>query len=285
MTTIAEYRSSRELFNNLTLRELRSKYKRSFLGWTWSMINPLVTTVIYTVVFSLFLRANPGSGHPSGLHLFALYLLCALLPWNFFNAGVLGSVGGLVGNGNLIKKTYFARELIPASIVAAALVAHLIEMGVFLVVLLAFGDYYALIFLPFTVLIMALTAVFCLGLSLLFSAVNVYFRDVQHFLAIFFLLWLYGTPIIYPTTYVQYATNPVTHLKALRHFPGTHVQLLTVLKINPMTDMELLMRQTLWDGTYPNWGEMLIYAVWAFGALWVGLKVFGRLSARLAEEL
>ena len=283
MTTIAEYRTSQELFANLTLRELRSKYKRSFLGWAWSMINPLVTTVIYTVVFSLFLRAKPLPGQPSGEHLFALYLLCALLPWNFFNAAVNGSVGNLVGNGNLIKKTYFPRELLPASTVAAALVAHLIEMGVFLVVLLAFGDWRALVFLPFTVVIMAVTTVFSLGLSLLFSAVNVYFRDVQHFLAIFFLLWLYGTPIIYPTNYVQYRTG--TNNMKLRFIPHTHIQLLTVLKINPMVDMELLMRQTLWDGTFPDWASLLIYVAWAAAALLIGLKVFAKLSGRLAEEL
>jgi ABC-type polysaccharide/polyol phosphate export permease len=284
VTTVAEYRSSRELFANLTLRELRSKYKRSFLGWAWSMINPLVNTIVYTIVFAYFFHAKPGVGHPSGLSIYALYLLCALLPWNFFNAGIMGSVGGLIGNGNLIKKTYFPRSLLPASSVAAALVAHLIEMGVLLAILLAFGDYYALIYLPFTLVIMSLTAIFALGLGLMFSVLNVYFRDIEHFLAIFFLLWMYGTPIIYPNsiilTHTYHGVANVT-----RYFPGTHVKLMSIMKINPMTEMELLMRQTLWNGTFPDWLQLLYYAAWAFGALWLGLRIFGRLEGRLAEEL
>jgi ABC-2 type transport system permease protein len=283
MTTVAEYRSSRELFTNLTLRELRSKYKRSFLGWAWSMINPLANTLVYTVVFAYFFHTKPTAGHPSGLSIYALYLLCALLPWNFFNAGIMSSVGGLIGNGNLIKKTYFPRTLLPASAVGAALVAHFIEMGVLLSILLCFGDYYALIYLPYTLLIMMLTAVFALGLGLLFSVLNVYFRDIEHFLAIFFLLWLYGTPIIYPNNIILYHTNGVSN--SVRYFPGTSIKLMSVMKINPMTEMELLMRETLWNGTTPDWLQLVYYAAWAFGALWLGLTVFNRLEGRLAEEL
>jgi lipopolysaccharide transport system permease protein len=284
MTTVAEYRSSRELFANLTLRELRSKYKRSFLGWTWSMINPLANTLVYTIVFAYFFHAGAPKGDPSGLTFYSVYLLCALLPWNFFNAGIMSSVGGLIGNGNLIKKTYFPRSLLPASAVAAALVAHFIEMGVLLVALLAFGNYYALIYLPFTILIMMLTAIFALGLGLAFSVLNVYFRDIEHFLAIFFLLWLYGTPIVYPNTIIlKHTYNGVANVT--RYFPGSHIKLMSIMKINPMTEMELLMRETLWNGTYPDWLQLLYYAAWAFGALWVGLKVFAHFEPRLAEEL
>jgi ABC-type polysaccharide/polyol phosphate export permease len=284
MTTIAEYRSSRELFANLTLRELRSKYKRSFLGWAWSLINPLVNTIVYTVVFAYFFHAKPGVGSPSGMSLYALYLLCALLPWNFFNLGIMGSVGGLISNGNLVKKTYFPRSLLPASSVAAAMVAHLIEMAVLLTILVCFSDYYALIYLPFTLLIMALTAVFALGLGLMFSVLNVYFRDIEHFLAIFFLLWFYGTPIIYPNSVILTHTDDGVP-NVTRYFPGTDIKLMSIIKINPMTEMELLMRETLWNGTLPDWLQLLYYALWAFGALWVGLLVFGRLQGRLAEEL
>jgi lipopolysaccharide transport system permease protein len=281
VTTLAEYRSSRELFANLTLRELRSKYKRSFLGWSWSMINPLANTFVYTIVFAYFFHAKPAPGRPSGLTIYALYLLCALLPWNFFNAGIMSSVGGLIGNANLIKKTYFPRSLIPASSVAAALVAHLIEMGVLLAILVGFGDYYALIYLPFTIITITLTSIFALGLGLMFSVLNVYFRDIEHFLSIFFLLWLYGTPIIYPNNLIlRHGTPPVT-----RYFPGSHIKLMSIMKINPMTEMELLMRQTLWNGTLPDWLQLLYYACWAFGALALGLRIFSRREGRLAEEL
>jgi ABC-type polysaccharide/polyol phosphate export permease len=284
VTTVAEYRTSRELFVNLTLRELRSKYKRSFLGWSWSMINPLANTLVYTVVFAYFFHAIITKGNPSGLHFYSIYLLCALLPWNFFNTAIMSSVGGLLGNANLVKKTYFPRSLLPASAVAATLVAHFIEMGVLLAILLLFGNYYALIYLPFTLLIMTLTAIFALGLGLMFSVLNVYFRDIEHFLVIFFLLWLYGTPIVYPNSIIlKHTYNAVPNVTRL--IPGTNLKLMSVLKVNPMTEMELLMRQTLWNGTYPDWLQLLYYAAWALGSLWVGLKVFGHYEGRLAEEL
>src|ERR1700677_61590 len=98
MTTIAEYRASKELISNLTLRELRSKYKRSFLGWAWSTLNPVATMLVYTVVFSLFFKVKEPPGEPSNLHVYALQLMCALLPWNFFMSGVMGSMGPLVAN-------------------------------------------------------------------------------------------------------------------------------------------------------------------------------------------
>jgi len=82
MSSVREIASARELFLNLTLRELRSKYKRSVLGWTWSLLNPLATMAIFTIVFSKLLKITPDPGNPSGLDVFALFLLCGLLPWN-----------------------------------------------------------------------------------------------------------------------------------------------------------------------------------------------------------
>ena len=274
MTTLAEYRTSRELFNNLALRELRSKYKRSFLGWAWSLVNPLANTLVYTVLFGVLFHAPVPNGGPSHLQVYALYLLCALLPWNFFQAGVMGSVGSLVGNGNLIKKTYFPRELLPASTIGAALVSHLIEMGLLLVVLLAFGDYWALEWLPMTVVLIFIITIFGLGVGLFFSVLNVYFRDIEHFLGIFFLLWLYATPVVYPT-----------NLVSQHHFPGTHINALRILEINPMTEMASQFRATMFYGGAPDWKAVLYLAAWAFGALAVGLRVFNRMEGRLAEEL
>ncbi len=274
MTTLAEYRSSRELLSNLTLRELRSKYKRSFLGWAWSLLNPLANTLVYTVVFGVLFGAKPPNGGPSHLKVYALYLLCALLPWNFFQASVMSSVGGLIGNGNLIKKTYFPRELLPASAVGAALVSHLIEMGLLLVVLLCFGDYWSLEWILMTLVLILLVSVFGLGAGLLFSVLNVYFRDIEHFLGIFFLLWIYATPIVYPPTVL-----------AGHHLPGTHIAALTVLQVNPMTEMASMFRQTMFYGGPPDPWALLYFALWAFGLLCLGLVVFGRLEGRLAEEL
>jgi ABC-2 type transport system permease protein len=266
VTSVAAYRSSRELYANLVLRELRSKYKRSFLGWAWSTVNPLAVMVVYTIVFKLFLRIHVPPGEPSGLNVFALWLLCGLLPWNYFQTSVSASIGSLTGNSNLIKKTYFPRELLPASTVGANLVSHAIEMGLLLVALLALGNYRALEYLPFTIVLIVLMALFALGFGLLLSSLNVYFRDIEHFMTIVFLVWFYLTPIIYPITAVP---------SSYRSF----------LKLNPMTDASLCFRATLYDGTHPGWTQLGYFMAWVVAMVAVGLLVFTRLEGRFAEEL
>src|SRR6478672_10059405 len=118
MASLREYVSARELLVNLTLRELRSKYKKSVLGWTWSLLNPLSSVVIYTIVFSGFLNVQAPKGDPSGLDSFVFFLLCALIPWNYVASSISLSLETLVANGNLIKKVYFPRELLVAATIA-----------------------------------------------------------------------------------------------------------------------------------------------------------------------
>jgi ABC-type polysaccharide/polyol phosphate export permease len=266
LTSIATYRSSRELFANLTLRELRSRYKRSVLGWTWSLINPLAMVLVYTLVFKYFLKVKVSPGEPSGLNVWALFLMCALLPWNYFQIAVNSSISSLVSNAGLIKKTYFPRELLPASSVASAFVTHLIEMGLLLVALLGFGNWRALIFVPLVLVLSIFMAIFALGLGLALSSLNVYFRDIEHFMGIFFLVWMFTTPILYPIYAVP-----------------AHFQ--TLLKLNPMTDATLSYRAMLYDGTLPGGLQVAYFVVWALAAFVVGLWVFNRFERDIAEEL
>jgi len=266
VTSVAAYRSQKELYANLTLRELRSKYKRSFLGWTWSLVNPFAVMMVYTVVFKLFLRITPQTGI-HGLDQYSLWLLCGMLPWIYFQVSVMGCIGSLVGNSNLIKKTYFPRELLPASTVGANVVSHGIEMTVLVIVLVAFGDWEALAYLPIVLVLMAIMALFALGFGLLLSALNVYFRDIEHFMNILFLVWLYLTPIIYPT-----------NLGGVKKY-------LTILKLNPMTDAVLSYRAVLYYGELPGWRELTYFATWAAVVFFLGRFVFNKLEPGLAEEL
>jgi ABC-2 type transport system permease protein len=172
----------------------------------------------------------------------------------------------MVGSGPLIKKTYFPRQLLPAANVAAALVSHLIEMGLLLIALLAFGNWRAVVWIPMVLVLTLITMTFSLGLGLLFSSLNVYFRDIEHFMSILFLVWMYLTPIIYPYTLV----------------PG---RFRSIVKLNPMTDMALCYRAVWYNGAHPGWLELGYYAAWAIGSFVVGLLVFNRLQYDLAEEL
>src|SRR5918996_3414827 len=140
MPKISDLTSRRELFLNLTLRELRTKYKRSVLGWTWSLLTPLTTMLVYSIVFGIVLRVEPPVGDPSGLDNFAMFLLCGLLPFNFLSNSLTGGMSSLLGNGNLVKKVWFPREILVAANTTAWLVSFLIELGVLAVVLLAFGN-------------------------------------------------------------------------------------------------------------------------------------------------
>ncbi|HMC38135.1 MAG TPA: ABC transporter permease [Acidimicrobiales bacterium] len=261
---MSSYRDSRELLVNLTLRELRSKYKRSFLGWAWSLVTPLATMAVYSIVFSLFFRAKLDPG-VHGLHYFSLWLMCALLPWSFFSTGMMSSIGSLVGNASLISKSYFDRRLLPASAVSAALVSHLIEMGLLVVVLAGFGDWQAVAFVPVVVVLIAITALAAFGMGLLLSALNVYFRDIEHFMSIALMVWMYLTPIIYP-------------IKLARQYAK-------YVKLNPMTEMANCFRSVLYYGRFPTAVDIGYFAGFAAVALAVGWTVFNRLQPGFAEEL
>src|SRR3954469_9766148 len=167
----AELVSARELMVNLTLRELRGKYKRSVLGWTWSLLNPLASMIIFTIVFSFFLKVKPPVGDPSGLHNFAFFLLCGMLPWNFLSNGMMGGMSALIGNANLIKKVYFPREILVSAVVAAFDVSFLIELGVLAVAFLVVGNM-VIPWIPVVLFLVALLTVFVLGIALTVSVLN-----------------------------------------------------------------------------------------------------------------
>jgi len=271
MTTVAELAESRELFVNLTLRELRGKYKRSILGWTWSLLNPLATMVIFTLVFAYFLKVKVPPGNPSGIRPFAFFLLSGLLPWNFLSNGMSGSMGALIGNSNLIKKVFFPREVLVASNVASWVVSFLLELGVLATALLVTGHFVLPWLVPALVLVIIQTA-FVVGVGLLLSVVNVYYRDVQHLIGIVLQIWFYATPIVYPITVVHDAVS------------GRPV-LFTLYKLNPMVRFVGAYRSCFYDLRFPVWQDLAYITASAVVMLAVGVFVFAKLEPKLAEEL
>ena len=319
--SIREYGQYKELFYNLTLRELRSKYKRSVIGWGWSMINPLANMVIYTVVFSGLMNIAAPLGIPSRVDSYALMYLVGMLPWTFFQGSVMESMGSLMGNQNLIQKTYFPRELIPGATVAFKLISHMIEMALVLAVLLVFAqDWRALVFLPGVIVTLAVVTVFTLGLALLFSLANVFYRDIQHFSNILFFIWMFLTPVAYPYYLVGGGPNgPYGTIATGKfvHLFGHVVSLGTLFKLNPMTDAVLTFQAFLYDGQMPSsswmarfpiaptaanphpiglqapilvhsnvsWGDFAYLVVWAIVTFVVGLWIFRKYESRLPEEM
>lgn len=277
VTKLADYADARELTINLTLRELRSKYKRSVIGWSWSLINPLATVLIFSLVFSFFLKVTPDRGSPSGLQVFAIFLLCGLLPWNYLSNGMVGGMSSLVANSNLIKKVYFPREVLVLASLISWLVSMLIEMGVLAVILLAFGNM-VIPWIPAVLLLVALQSIFILGLALMLSVFNAYFRDVQHFIGIILQIWFYATPIVYPLKVVEDA--------AARHdLQIFGLGLDAIYRLNPMVGYVEAYRDLLYDLRFPPAGDLIYLAVWSAVTMGFGLFIFNRLSGNLAEEL
>ena len=268
MTVLTDLRSSRDLLANLTLREIRGKYKRTVLGQAWSLLNPIAQMVTYSVVFSLLLKAQPAKGNPSGLDVFALWLSAGLLPWLFFSNVMTSGMMMLVGNSNLIKKVHFPRETLVIANDLSWLFTFGIEMTVLVVTILLFGGS-PLLYLPGTIFLMAVLAVFGLGVSMILSIANVYFRDTQHFVSILMQVWFYATPVVYPLSIVA------TH----------HPKLVTIYRLNPMERFTEAFRNTLYDGRWPTLSNTLFLVVVSAVTLALGMFVFRRYEGRLAEEL
>ena len=179
----------------LTLRDIKVRYKQTMMGIAWVIIQPLLTVLIFTLVFNRFVRLDTG---PLPYPLFAL---SGLLLWLFFANAVTNSTNSLLSNSNLITKVYFPRLFIPAASVGAGLV----DLGVAFLLLIVLCVYYGvaltlnLLLVPLLILLMALLA---LGVGLLSAAMTVKYRDLRHALPFIIQLWMFASPVIYPASLV-----------------------------------------------------------------------------------
>jgi len=272
VSKLSEITATRELILNLTLRELRSRYKRSVLGWAWSMLNPLSTVVIYTIVFKYFFHAQGPVGRPSGLKNFSIYLFCGLTAWNFFNASINGAMGTLVGNAGLIKKVYFPRENLVFATVLSSVVSFLIELGVAIVILLALGNN-VLPWIPVILLLVLLETIFVTGLGLIVAVANAYFRDVQYLVGSILLQMLfYLTPIVYEAKVAYDAT-------------AGHPVLRRLYTANPTLQFVESFHRVMYDLRWPTTSNFVYLFVASGISLVSGLWVFNRFDGDLAEEL
>ena len=271
-SALREVLAFRELLVNLTLREMRSKYRRTALGQGWSLLNPIAFLTIYSLVFSFVLQVKPPQGSPSGLDTYVLWLASGLLPFLFFSTVVNSGLGALVSNANLIKKVYFPRETLVLSTAVATLFTFLIELSILHAAILGFGGSLNPLRVLATLFLTGLLFLFAVGVALIASVVNVYFRDTQHLLGIVLQAWLYATPVIYPITLVE------TRL-------GEDSRGFLIYSLNPLAQFVEAFRHTLYDGRMPD-GSTVGYLVLVTAAvLLVGHVVFRLLEGTLAEEL
>jgi ABC-type polysaccharide/polyol phosphate export permease len=260
---------SRDLLWNLTLRELRGKYRRSFLGWGWSLLNPLALVAIYSFVFGVVFGSEPPVGENSGVHNYAVYLLCGLLPWSFFNLVTGLGMNSLLGNAGLVRKVAFPRQTLVFAQSIFSLVQFSIEMVLLTAILLALGSPLAP-WIPVVLLLMLLLCVFATGIGLCLAVWYVYFRDLNYLWTIIIQVYFFATPIIYDPSILE------------GKVPGW---VEGVLRWNPMAVFVQAFRHTMYDATSPKLANVLGLLVMASASLALGLAVFKKGSRRLAEEL
>lgn len=274
---------TRELLVNLTMREVRSQFKRTTLGRLWSFINPLATIAIYSMVFGYILQSPIQPGINSGIHLFALFLASALIPWTFLAGAIMGGMGSIVNNSGLLSKVYFPRFILPVSTILAMSVTFAIELSLLTVIMAIVGGWKVLLFIPGLILLMGLTVLFCIGVALMLSIAMVYFRDTQHFMAIFIQLWFYATPIIYSEALIVQLQTKVQD--AGWTLFGEPFPLFFLYNLNPAARITGSFRAMLYDYVWPSWQDWLVVCVWTGIVLAIGTYVFRKFSARVVEEL
>jgi ABC-type polysaccharide/polyol phosphate export permease len=269
---LGELWESRELLANLVGKELKVRYKSSALGFLWSLVTPLLMTGIFTVVFAMFLRIQLGEGN------FATFFLSGYLVWTFFANSVNASVGAIVGNGALVKKVYFPREVLPLSLVLSQAVHFLLALAATSPLFFYYRGFHPEL-IPGIALGLVLLAAFTAGVSMLFAAANVSFRDLQELTQVLFLAWFYATPVIYAMFFVeQYAPRFVPFLRA-----------------NPLTSYVELFHRMLYGIPLPNgpnplpgWPgltDWLACSAWAAVALVAGYWLFHRRAVTFAKEV
>jgi ABC-type polysaccharide/polyol phosphate export permease len=263
--TLYRYRT---LIYNLVLRDLKSRYRNSVLGFVWSLLNPLAMMIVFTIVFSVLMPNNQIDNYP-------IFLLCGLLPWNFFTATIMTGTNSIVANGNLVKKVFFPREVLPLATVLANLVNFLLALVVLFAVLLVFRMPWSpwLFLLP--VVIMIQTA-FSLGIVFLLSTMQVYYRDTLIVLDVVLLAWFFLTPVFYSTNIL-----PATYTVAGIELPVSRL----MYTLNPMASLINMYRDILYWGYRTDPDFFWRTSITAFGILALGYWVFTRHSGDFGEEI
>ncbi len=269
----------RELLWSMVERELRIRYKNSFLGFFWSLLNPLITVLVITVVFKVYLR----NGTPN----FGAYVLAAYLPYMFLNASILDAAQTISGSTHLIKKVYFPREILPLTAIIANFIHFLLALGVFFLYLLAV---YLLnpqespfqittLYLP---LLLVVNLMLTAGLGLLFSALNTFYEDVKYILSVLLWLMIFLCPVMYFSENVYYPSENALHY-TLYHMNPVAMLCMAYRKIL-LAPQDVVLGETTYPALPMDWALFGYTALFGLFILWMGYSVFNRLKWRFVER-
>ncbi len=268
---IPELASNKGLLRDVVWKELRARYRNAMMGFVGAILQPMLMMLILTFVFKYLMGARLAGKNLPSESMSPEFLLCGLVAWQFFSVAVSIGSQSLLESGELIKKVHFPREIIPLAAVINCLVNLAIGFTTLLIVISVLRGISTLgtglLYLPF---IFAIQFTIVVGLTLLCSAINVYYRDVAMMLDVVFTFGFYATPIFYPPGMVS------------SHFGGAVFQL---YMLNPMANLITAYRQAILDNQMPD--AMLLVRPMAFAAiaLFIGAYVFRRNAPTFADYL
>jgi lipopolysaccharide transport system permease protein len=246
-----------DLLAVLTQKELKVRYKSSFLGYLWSVANPLAMTLVFFLAFKVIMRIQ--------IENFMLFLIAGLFPWQWFSNSVGMAPGILLANSSLIKKVSFPRDFILLTMVVQDMLHYLFAVPVLVAVVLLYGIKPTLAWLYGFPILLALQFLLTYGVSLIISSVNLFFRDLERLTQIFLMLLFYATPIFYSENMVP-------------------VEYRYLLKMNPLSPLIVSWRNLYMSGTI-DFGYLIETSCWALFVFVLGKLVFKKLSSKFAEVL
>lgn len=259
MHTLREFYEYRELLKTNVRKDIRGRYKGTFLGMLWTFINPLLQVFVYYLVFPYLMRdAMPN---------FVVYLITAMFPWNFFMSSVVGATGCIKGNAGVVKKVYFPRKILVLSQVISNMINFFFSVPIILLFVVIFGIplTWHLVWLP---VIAIVEGCLCYGLGLILSAINVYAQDVESLVQFFLNLLFYATPIIYSVDMF-----------------GPETPVYPLIQNNPMTKIVTAYRNIFMYDLDPYWYGIGIVFLISIVLIVIGNWVFNKLEKGFAEEL
>lgn len=247
----------RELLKNNVKKEIRGKYKKSVLGVLWTFLNPLLQLAVYAFIFPLILKNTQ--------EYYIIFVCAGLIPWTFFTSTISQSTWTVIGNGNIVKKVFFPREILPISVVTSAMVNFIISTIIIIFFCLAYGLGLSkyIIFYPFILIIQYILQ---LGISFVLSAVTVYFRDLEHFVQIILMLMFYATPIVYSGDSIPDAFK-------------------FIINFNPMAHIIEGYRDIFYNQVKPDLMGLGILLIISIIVCVLGYAIFNKLQKGFAEEL
>ena len=248
----------RQLLKSNVKKDIRGKYKGSFLGVLWSFVNPLLTALVYAIVFPIILKSSEPH--------YVTFIVIGILPWTYFTTVIMQGTNTILMNAGIIKKVYFPREILPISINTSGLINFLISCLIIFIFLICSGIGFSwyILFLP---LIIITQYIFQQGLIFITSAINVYVRDAEYIINFIINMVFYATPILY----------------SAKMFEGSTLS--WIIYLNPMATIINCYRDVLFYQSMPHIKSLIVVLIGSCLLVWFGLYVFKKLERRFAEEL